>query len=89
MTKLESYRRSLGLTLEDVARELGRSSKGHISPLENGARASIRLALQIERWSRGEVPAIDLVADEDRQLLRDALDRAGRPAAPTLEGAAA
>lgn len=53
-----SYRKSLGLSQEECAHALGVRSKGYISDVENGARvASLRLALKIEQWSGGRVPA--------------------------------
>lgn len=58
--ELARHRTSLGLSLEDCARALGLSptSKGWLSEIENGKRhASLRLALRIEAWSEGRVPA--------------------------------
>jgi hypothetical protein len=50
---------------------LAPSSKGWISEIESGARpASLRLALKIEKWSQGAVPAASLspiAADLARQ----------------------
>lgn len=84
-------RKSRELTLEQMAAELGLRSKGYLSRLETGgaaggAYAPLRLALQIERWSAGEVPAESLLSPEDAQLLREAI-AAGR--SPALEGVAA
>jgi transcriptional regulator with XRE-family HTH domain len=74
---LFEYRATRGLTLEQAASELGLRSKGYLSSIESGqAPMPLRLALQIERWSGGGVLAIDLLAGEDAQLLRAALDRA-------------
>lgn len=56
--ELVSYRKKLGLSQEACARALGVTSKGYISDIETGAKkASLRLALRIEQWSKGEVPA--------------------------------
>lgn len=57
---LLTYRSELGLSLEQTAVQLGLrpSSKGWLSEIENGKKAaSIRLAMRIERWSGGKVPA--------------------------------
>lgn len=61
-----THRASLGLSLEQCAVALGLSpsSKGWLSEIENGKRpASLRLALRIERWSDGKVPAGSLCAE--------------------------
>lgn len=60
---LATYRAERGLSLEQCALELGLSatSKGWISEIEGGKRpASLRLALRIEKWSRGAVKATSL-----------------------------
>jgi transcriptional regulator with XRE-family HTH domain len=76
---LRAFRESRGLSQQDVADAIGLASKGHISTLETGAsRVGLRTALRIETWSGGEVRAIDLLADEDAQLLRAAIDNAAR-----------
>jgi len=57
---LAQHRKALGLSLEQTAIALGLapSSKGWLSEIENGKRdASLRLALKMERWSDGAVPA--------------------------------
>lgn len=57
---LTDHRKALGLTLAQTAAELGLSEKsvGWLSDIENGKRdASLRLALRIEAWSAGKVPA--------------------------------
>lgn len=66
------HRAALGLSLEQCAVALGLSpsSKGWLSEIENGKReASLRLALRIERWSKGAVLAssvcIELRHDND------------------------
>ncbi len=69
---LASYRRRKGLTQQQLAVELGlrRDSRGYISRLESGAQdIPLRVALTIEAWSGGELPADSLVDDDDRQLL--------------------
>ena len=61
---LESYRRSRGLTQEQVAQALGLRSKGYISDIEGRRqRCSLRLALRIQQWSEGAVPAASLNTD--------------------------
>lgn len=60
------HRSARGLTLEQCAVELGlsASSKGWLSEIESGKReASLRLALRIERWSNGKVPASSVCSD--------------------------
>ena len=72
---LAEYRRTCPITLEACAVELGLkpSTKGFLSRIENGeVPAPMRLALQIQAWSKGAVSARDLVSPEDRQLLDDA-----------------
>lgn len=57
---LTEFRKSRQLTLAQTAAELGISQKstGWLSEIENGRReASLRLALRIEAWSKGEVAA--------------------------------
>lgn len=59
--ELAAYRKSLGLSQEECARALGITSKGYISGIESGdRRASLKLALRIERWSKGKVRAAKL-----------------------------
>lgn len=68
---LESFRKLQGLSQEQAAAELGLRSKGYISRIESRATpCPLRLALQIEEWSGGKVPAETLLDDRDRQLLR-------------------
>lgn len=70
---LEEYRKSVGLTQAELAARLGLRSKGSIWMIESGHRpASIRVALQIQTWSNGVVPAAELVSAEDRLLLAQA-----------------
>ena len=67
---LPSFRKSRGLSQEECARELGLRSKGYLSSLESGQeRMPLRLALQIEAWSAGEVTAASLLTDDDAKLL--------------------
>lgn len=63
---LATFRRSKGLSQEECALELGVTSKGLISGIENGGTASLKLALTIERWSAGAVPAASLNPDAAR-----------------------
>lgn len=47
-----------------MALGLSPSSKGWLSEIENGKRdASLRLALRIERWSKGKVKAASVCAE--------------------------
>ena len=80
---LGSFRAERRLTLEQAALELGLSSKGYLADLERGRQSwPLRLALRVEAWSGGEVPADQLVDDDDRQLLaRHRAIAASRPAA--------
>jgi len=58
--KLSAYRKARGLSQKEMAEELGlsRNSKGWICEIEGGTRdASLSLALKIEAWSGGKVPA--------------------------------
>lgn len=76
--ELAAYRKSLGLTQEQVAAALGLRSKGSISMIEAGLRpASLRVALKIERWSAGKVRASDISA-EAKSLLNTATNPGGR-----------
>jgi transcriptional regulator with XRE-family HTH domain len=81
---IASYRESRAISQGQAAIELGLSSRGYFSRLENGfAPIGVKLALKIEAWSAGNVRAIDLLADDDARLLRGAIDNAAR-----AEGAA-
>ncbi len=61
------------LTQEDCAKALGlsASSKSWIADIENSRRkASLKLALKIEKWSGGQVPAAslcDFVTEVEKQ----------------------
>lgn len=77
---LAQHRKDRGLSLEQTAVDLGLAptSKGWLSEIENGKRdASLRLALKIERWSEGAVPASAVCAEL----------RAANAAAPSAEAA--
>ena len=68
---LRQYRESRGLTLDQMASSLGKKGRGYFSGIETGdVDAPIRLALRIQEWSGGAVPAESLVSAEDAQLLR-------------------
>lgn len=82
---LRAFRESKGLTQADVAEALGLSGKSYVSLIEGGAPTPIRLALKIQLWSRGEVPAAGLVSEADAALLQAVIDL-GRP--PAEEAAA-
>lgn len=74
------HRKDRGLSLEQTAVALGLAptSKGWLSEIENGKRdASLRLALKIERWSAGAVPASSVCAEL----------RAANDTAPSAEAA--
>lgn len=61
---LVSYRKSRGLTQDELAKGLGLRSKGYISALESGTyRPSLQLALRIERFTEGLVSASSLRPD--------------------------
>ena len=75
MTGLAAYRKKLGLTQEQLAALLGLRSKASISMVESGARpASLRMALKIERWSKGEVSARALSGAVGELLSRPGLN---------------
>ena len=75
---LAAYRRSKGLSQAEVADALELQSKASISMIESGLRkATIRIALQIEHLTEGAVLAPSLLSDQDAQLLREAIVRAG------------
>lgn len=60
---LATYRKSLGISQEECARQLGVRSKGYISEIETDttqSRASFRVAMRIEKWSGGKVKAATL-----------------------------
>ena len=66
MSALATFRTERGLTLEQMAVELGLSpkSRGWLSEIERGVTdASLRLALRIERWTEGAVPAASVCAE--------------------------
>jgi len=68
--ELAAFRKSRDLTLDAFAAAVGIKSKGYISRIESGLDpAGLRLAIRIQRFSEGAVPAIDLVTPEDRELL--------------------
>ena len=61
---LAAHRKSLGLSQEQLARELGLASKSYISEIEGGSRTPpLRLAIKIERWSGGKITAASLCPD--------------------------
>jgi transcriptional regulator with XRE-family HTH domain len=84
---LLTFRKSRGLSQDAAGNELG-LSKSYLSKLENGIEvASLRLGLQIERWSGGVLRAEWLVSAEDRELL-DRLPSALIPALAAAEAGA-
>lgn len=61
---IASLRRELGLTLDELAEQLGISSKGYLSQIERGViDCSVRVALRIEEFSSGRIDAACLSAD--------------------------
>ena len=82
---LESHRKKRGLSLAEAARELGLASKGYLSRLEKGVTPwPLHIALRVEDWSGGEVPAVDHLSAEQAQLLRAWAARAARTAASAI-----
>lgn len=80
---LVEYRKGRGLSQEQAATELGLKSKGYLSSIESGRfSCPLKLALQIEVWSGGEVRAADLVDEGDSALLRAIARGAEAEAAP-------
>jgi transcriptional regulator with XRE-family HTH domain len=70
MAPLTEYRNQRGISQQQLADALGIRSKGHISNIESGFEpAGLRLALQIEAWSDGVVPADSLLSPADAALL--------------------
>jgi len=70
MAPLTEYRNQRGISQQQLADALGIRSKGHISNIESGFEpAGMRLALQIEAWSDGAVPADSLLSEDDAKLL--------------------
>lgn len=60
---LYEHRKRRGLTQAAAAEELEFKSDGFFSRIENGELPSLELALKIQRWSAGEVPAAELRPD--------------------------
>lgn len=60
---ITDLRRKLGLSQEEFAKALGLTSKSHVSVMESTGRCSVRIALEIERLSQGEIPAATLNTD--------------------------
>jgi len=76
------YRKSRGLSQARASAELGLASTGYFSRLESGrAPMPLKLALRIEQWSDGQVPATELLHGEELELLQAALRRRRPPAA--------
>lgn len=72
MTIIE-LRKSLGLSQEEFAKAVGLTSKGYVSDLERAdaaPRCSVKVALEIERLSEGQIAADTL--NPDVGLVRDA-----------------
>lgn len=61
---IASLRKELGLTLDELAEQLGISSKGYLSQIERGViDCSVRVALRIEDFSGARIDAAGLSAD--------------------------
>ncbi|WP_337186719.1 helix-turn-helix transcriptional regulator [Phenylobacterium sp.] len=61
---LATYRKHRRLSQRECARELGLTSKSYISQLETGkVRFPVKLALRIQHWSGGAVPAVEICPD--------------------------
>ena len=68
---IKDLRLSLGLTLEEFAREIGLTSKGHASEVERAGHCSLRVALAVEELSGGRIDAASL--NEEVRLARHAV----------------
>lgn len=78
---LKAYREAHGITQERCAADLGLAHKGRVSELErekDPKRPSVGLALAIEKWSGGQVPAREL--NPDVALVEEHLGRTGEAA---------
>jgi DNA-binding XRE family transcriptional regulator len=64
--KVSELRSELGLTLEAFAPLVGLASKGSAHELEKAERASVKVALEVERLSRGRIDAAKLNDDVAR-----------------------
>lgn len=61
---IASLRKELGLTLDELAEQLGISSKGYLSQIERGVvDCSLSVALRIEEFSGGRIDAASLSRD--------------------------
>lgn len=61
---IASLRKELGLTLDELAEQLGISSKGYLSQIERGViDCSLAIALRIEEFSGGRIDAASLSRD--------------------------
>jgi DNA-binding XRE family transcriptional regulator len=73
---LTAVRESKGLSLTQAASELGLKSRSSLHDIESGRqKCSLRLALRIEAWSGGGVPAEEL-CPEAAGLIRQLAARA-------------
>jgi len=64
-------RKNLGLSLDAFAAKLGLSSRGYAHDIENGTTPSVRVALEIERLSDGQIDAAELNPDVARVRAAD------------------
>lgn len=61
---ISEFRHNQGWSLDQLASNLGLTSKGHASDIERGAaKCSVRVALELERLSGGSLVASELNAD--------------------------
>ena len=60
---LIDWRKANELSLEQAAAKFGIASKGYLSEIENGARCSVSVALEIERVTDGAICAATLNPD--------------------------
>ncbi|AJP72284.1 helix-turn-helix domain-containing protein [Sphingomonas hengshuiensis] len=61
---IRSIRDERGQSLDELAAAIGVGSRGYMSRIENGkVQCSPRIALAIEQWSGGRIPAEQLSAD--------------------------
>jgi transcriptional regulator with XRE-family HTH domain len=61
---LRAYRKKTGLTLEQLGAAVG-VTKGFISKIESGAVPSLRVAMKISEFSKGEIKPDDLIRSQD------------------------
>jgi transcriptional regulator with XRE-family HTH domain len=60
---LSEFRAKEGLSLDNLAKQLGLRSKSYLSEVERGRRPSLKVAIKIEKLSGGQVTAASLCPD--------------------------